>query len=94
MPADHAPQQPVAAEPVQAPLLAVALAGGEDEGQVAGFGGLEIPRLQTGEQRLGNADTETKPEVQMVSPLWMRASASSSDVTLLRLLPAADATCS
>ena len=91
MPADHAPQQTVAAEPIQALPLAVPLPGGEDEGEVSGLGGLEEPPLQTGEQRLGNADTdETRgadgvPAVDEGERILQRRD-------LVALLPAADAT--
>ena len=38
---DHPPHQPLVAHVIQAPFLPVALAGGVDQGQVAGLAGFE-----------------------------------------------------
>ena len=90
VPADHAPQQTVAAEPIQALPLAVPLPGGEDEGEVSGFGGLEEPPLQTGEQRLGNADTDETRRADGV-PAVDEGDRILQRRDLVALLPAADA---
>jgi hypothetical protein len=58
MAADHALQEAIAAEPVQALLLAIALAGGKHQGQIARLPALEEPRRQRSEQFVGRADAD------------------------------------
>ena len=58
MPADHAFQKALKAQPVEAAILAVALTRREEQGQVPRGAGFEKLRFDRGEQSVGHADPD------------------------------------
>ena len=89
MAADHAPDEPRLRKMVEAAVLAVSLAGGIDQGEVARLAdvseqlllGGKAELLERDRDLLGEADA-VKPPVAIVSPLRIRRTASRAETTL------------
>lgn len=58
VPADHAGDEPLMPEPVEAAVGSVPLPGGEEKGEIARRAGLEKPGLERGEEGIGDADSD------------------------------------
>ena len=91
MPADHALEQPVMAEPVEPLLLAVALPGREQQGQVARLAGRDEAPLQPDQQIVRRADADEARGAERVAAADQRHRLGEADdlVALLALAEAA-----
>ena len=79
MTADNPPQQPLVTEPVQTAFLAIALAGGEDQRQVARMASFKKPRFDGGQQLVRHTDADETGCGKSIAVLDQRGSFGGRD---------------